>query len=128
MSFRRHLGGYAAVGALQWGIEYAVMLALSQWIMPVAPANVVGRICGATVGFWLNGAWTFAGDGRQMGSRALRRFLLVWLALTVVNTAAVSAIDHNAGLRAAQALKPAVDILIAGLGFLLSRHWIYSAR
>lgn len=38
MSLRRHLGGYAAVGLLQWLVEYAVMLALSQWVMPVAPA------------------------------------------------------------------------------------------
>ena len=128
MSLRRHLGGYAAVGALQWGIEYAVMLVLSQWVMPVAPANVIGRICSAAVGFWLNGTWTFAGEGRRMGRRALRRFLLAWLALTIVNTAAVNAIDHSAGLRAAQALKPAVDVLCAGLGFLLSRYWIYSAR
>lgn len=128
MSLRRHLGGYAAVGALQWGIEYAVMLVLSQWVMPVAPANVIGRICGAAVGFWLNGTWTFAGEERRMGRRALQRFVLVWLVLTLVNTAAVNLIDHSAGLRAAQTLKPAVDVLCAGLGFLLSRHWIYSAR
>lgn len=82
MSLRRHLGGYAAVGALQWGIEYAVMLVLSQWVMPVAAANVFGRICGAAVGFWLNGTWTFAGQERRMGRRALQRFVLAWLVLT----------------------------------------------
>ena len=128
MSLRRHLGGYAAVGALQWGIEYIVMLALSQWVLPVAPANVIGRVCGAAVGFWLNGRWTFTGTEHRMDRRALRRFVLVWLGLTLVNTAAVDLIDHAAGLRAAQALKPAMDVLCAGLGFLLSRQWIYSAR
>lgn len=128
MSLRRHLGGYAVVGALQWGIEYATMLALSQWLMPVAPANVIGRVCGAAVGFWLNGRWTFAGAGHRMDHGALRRFIAVWLGLTVTNTVGVNLIDHAAGLRAAQVFKPAVDVLCAGLGFLLSRHWIYPAR
>ncbi len=127
MSLYRHLGGYAAVGLLQWLVEYAVMLALSQWVMPVAPANVAGRISGALLGFWLNGKWTFAGDGRQLGTRAARRFLLMWVALTVLNTVAVALVDRHAGLAAAQSLKPLADVLSAGLGFVLSRHWVYRA-
>lgn len=126
MSLRRHLGGYAVVGALQWGIEYAVMLVLSQWVMPVTPANVIGRICGAAVGFWLNGTWTFAGDDRNLGPRAVRRFLTVWIGLTAINTLGVALLDQAAGLPAAQALKPLVDGGCAGLGFLLSRYWIYA--
>lgn len=127
MSLYRHLGGYAAVGLLQWLVEYAVMLALSQWVMPVAPANVAGRVSGALLGFWLNGKWTFAGDGRHLGPRAARRFLLMWIALTVLNTAAVALVDRHAGLAAAQSLKPLADVLSAGLGFVLSRHWVYRA-
>jgi len=125
MSLRRHLGGYAAVGLLQWLVEYAVMLALSQWVLPVAPANVAGRISGALLGFWLNGKWTFSGDGRQLGRRAARRFLVMWVALTVLNTVAVDLVDQQAGLAAAQSLKPLFDVLSAGLGFVLSRHWVY---
>lgn len=127
MSLYRHLGGYAAVGLLQWLVEYAVMVALSQWVMPVAPANVAGRVSGALLGFWLNGKWTFAGDGRHLGPRAARRFLLMWIALTVLNTAAVALVDRHAGLAAAQSLKPLADVLSAGLGFVLSRHWVYRA-
>lgn len=125
MTLRRHLGGYTAVGLLQWLVEYAVMLALSQWLMPVAPANVVGRVCGALLGFWLNGKWTFVGDGHRLGRRAALRFAVAWIALTALNTCTVGLIDHQSGLRAAQLLKPAVDVLCAGFGFLLSRHWIY---
>ena len=99
MSLKRHLGGYALVGALQWLLEYAVMLALSQWVMPVEPANVIGRLCGAVLGFWLNGKWTFAGDDTHVGRRALRRFVLMWIGLTVLNTWAVHAIDAHFGLR-----------------------------
>ena len=125
MSLRRHLGGYAAVGLLQWLVEYAAMLALSQWLMPVEPANVIGRICGAMLGFWLNGKWTFTGDGHRSGRQAALRFAVMWIALTVLNTSAVGLFDRYAGLHTAQLIKPVVDVLCAGIGFVLSRHWVY---
>lgn len=126
MSLRRHLGGYAAIGVLQWLLEYGLMLALSEWVMPVAPANVIGRVCGAMLGFWLNGKWTFAGDDTHVGRRALRRFVLMWIALTAMNTWLVHAIDVHSGLRMAQLLKPGADILTGIIGFALSRHWVYN--
>ena len=126
MSLRRHLGGYAAIGLLQWSLEYGLMLALSEWVMPVAPANVIGRIFGAALGFWLNGKWTFAGDDTHVGRRAFVRFVLMWLALTVLNTWIVHAIDAHFGLRMAQLLKPLADITSGLLGFVLSRHWVYN--
>ena len=126
MTLRRHLGGYTAIGLLQWLVEYGLMLALSEWVMPVAPANVIGRICGAMLGFWLNGKWTFAGDGTHVGRRALTRFVLMWVALTVLNTWIVHAIDAHFGLRMAQLLKPMADLTSGTIGFLLSRHWVYN--
>lgn len=126
MSLRRHIGGYTAIGLLQWLVEYGLMLALSEWVMPVAPANVIGRLCGAALGFWLNGKWTFAGDDTHVGRRAFMRFVLMWLALTVLNTWIVHAIDAHFGLRMAQLLKPLADIGSGLLGFVLSRHWVYN--
>lgn len=126
MSLRRHLGGYTAIGLVQWVVEYGLMLALSEWVMAVAPANVIGRVCGAMLGFWLNGKWTFAGDDTHVGRRALRRFVLMWIGLTVINTWAVHLIDAHFGLRMAQLLKPAVDLSSGAIGFLLSRHWVYN--
>lgn len=126
MSLRRHLGGYTAIGLLQWLVEYGLMLALSEWVMPVAPANVIGRVFGAALGFWLNGKWTFAGDGTHVGRRAFVRFVVMWLALTVLNTWIVHAIDARFGLRMAQLLKPLADISSGVLGFVLSRHWVYN--
>ena len=125
MSLRRHLGSYAAFGLLQWLVEYGLMLALSEWMMPVEPANVIGRLAGATLGFWLNGKWTFASDDTHMGRRAALRFVLMWLVLTLLNTWLVGIIDDDFGLRRAQMLKPLVDVLTGSIGFLLSRHWVY---
>lgn len=125
MTLQRHLGGYALGGLLQWALEYAVVLALSLWLLPIAPANVIGRICGALLGFWFNGRWTFAGEGHQAGRRAALRFAVAWIALTVVNTACVGAWAHGFDLRSAQIFKPLADLFTAALGFVLSRHWIY---
>ena len=128
MSLRRHLGGYAVIGIAQWLLEYVLMLALSEWVMPVEPANVIGRIAGAMLGFWLNGKWTFAGEHTHVGRHAALRFGAMWLVLTVFNTWLVASIDHRAGLRMAQLLKPGADLLTGGIGFLLSRHWVYRKR
>ena len=125
MTLRRHLGGYAVIGLLQWLVEYGLMLALSEWVMPVEPANVIGRLAGAILGFWLNGKWTFAGDDTHVGRHAAARFVAMWLALTVLNTWIVAAIDDRYGLGLAQLLKPGADLVSGGVGFLLSRHWVY---
>jgi len=125
MSLKRHFGSYAAIGVLQWVVEYGLMLALSQWVMGVAPANVIGRICGAMLGFWLNGKWTFAGEDTHVGQRAAARFATMWAALTILNTWIVDAIDAHFGLHMAQLLKPGADMLSGSIGFVLSRHWVY---
>ncbi len=125
MSLQRHLRNYAVVGVLQWAIEYTVMLVLSQYLLGTAFANLIGRICGASMGYWLNGKWTFSGSGQQLSKRAATRFLVMWLSMTGLNTAIVTLIDHYYGLPAAQLFKPCADLFTAGIGFLLSRHWVY---
>ena len=125
MTLRRHLGGYAVIGLLQWLVEYGLMLALSEWVMPVEPANVIGRLAGAILGFWLNGQWTFAADDTHVGRHAAMRFFVMWIALTVLNTWIVAHLDDAFGLRTAQLLKPGADLLSGAIGFLLSRHWVY---
>ena len=128
MTLRRHLGGYALIGLAQWLLEYGLMLALSEWVMPVEPANVIGRVAGAMLGFWLNGKWTFAGEDTHVGRHAALRFVTMWLGLTVANTWIVAHLDDVLGLHMAQLLKPGADLLTGGIGFLLSRHWVYKKR
>ena len=83
------------------------------------------RISGALLGFWLNGRITFAGDHHRMGRKQFLRFLLMWLATTALSTWAMGSIDDWFGLRWAWAAKPAVEIVLGVIGFVLSRHWIY---
>ena len=127
MSLRRHAMSYAAIGLVQWLVEYGLMVVLSRWVMPVEPANVIGRLAGAVLGFWLNGKFTFAGDDTRIGGTQLRRFVLMWLGTTAVSTWAIGHIDDVFGLQWAWLAKPAVELMLGVVGFLLSRHWVYKA-
>lgn len=125
MSVLRQGRHYLLIGILQWALDWGVMVGLTHAGMTIEPANVIGRISGALLGFWLNGRITFAGDHHRMGRKQFLRFLLMWLATTAISTWAMGSIDDWFGLQWAWAAKPAVEIVLGVIGFLLSRHWIY---
>jgi putative flippase GtrA len=126
MSILRQSRYYLLIGILQWLLDWGVMVGLSHNGMPVEPANVLGRISGALLGFWLNGRITFSGDQHHMGRKQFARFLLMWLATTAVSTWSMGSIDDWFGLQWAWIAKPAVELVLGVLGFLLSRHWVYN--
>jgi len=125
MSLMRQGRRFALVGAVQWLVDCGAMFVLSHSGMPVPYANVAGRICGALLGFWLNGRFTFTDGGRRAGWRQLARYLLLWGANTFLSTAGVSAFDAAFGLRGAWLAKPLVDGALALGSFLVSRRWVY---
>ncbi len=81
--------GYGVIGALQLLVDWSLFVLLTAIGMPVAGGNLAARVGGACLGFWLNGRYTFAGpEGSRANGRALWRFALVWLTLTVLSTVA----------------------------------------
>lgn len=125
MSLLRQSRHYLAIGLLQWLLDWGVMVGLSHLGAPVEPANVAGRICGATLGFWANGRITFAGADTTVGRRQLFRFLVMWLGTTAASTWALATIDDVLGLKWAWLAKPLVELALGALGFFMSRHWVY---
>lgn len=125
MSLSRQGRHYLAIGVVQWLLDWAVMVALSHHGMAVEVANVAGRISGALLGFWLNGRITFAADDTAVGRRQLLRFVSMWLLTTAISTWSMGAINQLAGLKWAWLAKPAVEVALGGIGFVLSRHWVY---
>ena len=101
------------------------MVLLSPLGLVVELANVAGRIAGATLGFWLNGRITFAGEHTHMGRRQFGRFVLMWMLTTVVSTWSIGAIDDAVGLKWTWLAKPGVELVLGVMGFLLSRYWVY---
>jgi putative flippase GtrA len=125
MSLTRQGRHYLTIGALQWLVDWGVMVMLSHAGMLVAPANVAGRISGAMLGYWLNGRITFAGDDSALGRVQFARFAMMWLAMTALSTLLIDRIDNHLGLQWAWLAKPAVEAALGLLGFMISRHWVY---
>lgn len=125
MTLGRHARSYLIIGFVQWLVDWAVMVLLSHWGMAIEAANVLGRVAGATLGYWLNGKLTFRGDDTVVGGRQLTRFILMWLGTTAISTWSMGAIDHHLGLKWAWLAKPGVEGVLGVTGFFLSRHWVY---
>ncbi len=122
----RQVLAFGVVGGVQLLLDWACFVLLTALGLAVVPANLAGRVAGAGVGFWLNGRYTFARDGRaQLSRRQGLRFLVFWLCTTAVSTVAMQAIDAAQGLQAAWLLKPLVEAVLAAAGFLAGRYWIY---
>lgn len=126
MSLLRQGRQFIIVGAVQLLLDWGVFVAATALGMEAAPANLIARVSGAALGFWLNGRWTFAEDGQaRLGWRRLLRFLLVWTSLTVVSTWLVAGISTNLGLQWAWLAKPVVECGLAVVAFFLWRHVVY---
>jgi len=125
MSLTRQTRHYLLIGGMQWLLDWAVMVALSHFGLAVEFANIAGRISGASIGFWLNGRITFAGEDTAVGHRQFMRFAMMWVLMTLLSTWAIGAIDEHVGLRWAWIAKPGVELILGTAGFVLSRHWVY---
>ena len=125
MTLTRQGRNYLAIGLLQWLIDWGVVVALTHAGLPVAPANVMGRITGALIGFWLNGKFTFANERNTLGKAQFQRFMVMWISTTLFSTWALTQIDDVLGLRWVWIAKPAIEVALGGVGFVLSRYWIY---
>ena len=122
----RQLIGFGLVGGIQLVLDWACFVLLTTLGLAVIPANLTGRVAGASLGYWLNGRFTFANPGQpRLGRRQLLRFVLFWLAMSLASTLAVQALYLEQGLLAAWVGKPMIDAVLAALGFVAARYWIY---
>jgi len=126
MTLVRQGSSYIVIGLVQLLLDWLVFVGSTALGLPVAPANVVGRLAGMLLGFWLNGRYTFAAAGQQrLGWKRFARFLLLWMLLTAASTLLVAAADHALGLQYAWLAKPLVEGGLALVSFMLLRHVVY---
>lgn len=126
MTLLRQGGHYLLFGVLQLLLDWAVFVACTALGLPAAGGNLVGRVSGALLGFWLNGRYTFAGaQGRRLGWRRFGRFGLLWLLMTALSTVLVAGIEARLGLQLAWLAKPIVEGGLALVNFFLLRQWVY---
>ncbi|WP_338339167.1 GtrA family protein [Xanthomonas euvesicatoria] len=126
MSLFRQGSRFMIIGALQLVVDCGIFIAATAAGMPAVPANLLGRIGGAMLGFWLNGRYTFAQQGdARLGWRRFGRFALMWLTLTLISTWLLSTTVDLLGLRQAWLAKPLVEGGLAVVSFFLGRHVVY---
>lgn len=117
---------FGVVGFFQLGLDWLTFFLLTLVGTVPGLANVAGRVLSASVGFWVNGKWTFAsGDKPSISRRALVRYVILWVANTAISTLIVSLVDQAHGLHWTWAVKPVADAILAALGFAVSKYWIY---
>jgi len=126
MGLVRQGSTYLIIGLVQLLLDWLVFVAATALGMPVAPANVAGRLAGMLLGFWLNGRYTFAEAGtHKLGWRRFARYFALSLLLTAASTLLVSLVDHALGLQYTWLAKPLVEGGLACGSFLLMRHVVY---
>ncbi|MBC6942932.1 MAG: GtrA family protein [Xanthomonadales bacterium] len=125
MSLLRQGRWYIAIGIAQWLLDWGALVALSHAGVAVAVANVAGRVAGASLGFWLNGAITFAREDAAPRWRQALRFGVLWGSNTLLSTLGVTWVATAFGLSWAWLAKPLVEGLLAIGSFVVSRHWVY---
>ena len=116
---------FIGVGAVQLALDSAIYIGLTRIGLALALANVCGRAAGACCGFWLNGRVTFLHRPQPQVHVRVLRYLLLWIGLTLISTAALAAIADAGGLARSWWAKPLVEGALGVTSFLLSRHWVY---
>ncbi|MGL6291764.1 MAG: GtrA family protein [Silanimonas sp.] len=117
---------FVLVGLAQLMIDWAVFVATSAAGLPVAGANVLGRVAGASFGYVANARFTFVARRREPLDRwTFLRFASLWCATAAVSTVAMALVEREFGLAHAWILKPVVDGALVGASFLVNRYWVY---
>jgi putative flippase GtrA len=118
---------FGLVGGAQILFDSLLFVVLTFLGLSVPLGNLIGRVGGACLGYWLNGRYTFAqADGDSALSRkALVRFVISWGATSLVSTALVTALASSKTLEFAWIAKPAMDSLLAVAGFIILKKWVY---
>jgi len=130
---------FAAVGAVNTAVTFAVFNLLATWLgAPAAAANLAGWTAGFVNSYFLNRAWTFADRRGLQTGRVLARFALTnALAfgiseLVVITGEAVLTSSGLAGSApralALNAIEVAAVAASLSVNYLLSQHWAFRAR
>lgn len=116
---------YGAVGLVVLAADFAIysiiLMLAPGWFLP---ANIAGKLTGAALGFVLHRRVTFRWQHRDSAGRQLLSYFALLGFNLLLSSALLWLAIERFGANAYFA-KLAVDIVIVGTAFLLSRFWVY---
>ena len=120
------LSRFLAVGVLLLALD-TVIYTVTTWAgLPIPWANPLSRASAAAAGYFAHRQLTFAASATSpIPLDQMLRYLLVWCALTAVSTLSLFSIAGAASAQMAIVAKPLIEALLAGISFLMLKHWVY---
>ena len=117
---------YLLVGVLLFGIDYAVTRTIYVEIQQsLVVAQWTGRLAGAAVGYWLHGAYTFAGASQRASTARIRYFIVaagLWLISPFFLKMAMIATPASLLLA-----KIFTEGVLVGASYLLLRYFVFTS-
>ncbi len=122
----RQLTRFALVGLGQIAFDSALFALLFALGVDAAIANIVSRVAGIPLNFYLHGRFTFAGpQGAPLGTRRFSRYVVLWGLLTLASTALIAFADQTLPSRWVYFAKPVIELGLATVSFAVARQWVY---
>jgi len=117
---------FVLVGAALLALDATVFMLATFAGLSVALANPLSRALAAAAGYYAHRRLTFgAASGASSGAAERLRYVLVWLALTLISTQTLAAIAAHHTAAAVLVAKPLVEAVLALISFSLLKLWVY---
>lgn len=120
---------FLLVGVLQYALDAALFTLFISLGLATVPGNVLSRASAAACGFLANRYLTFEqrSDTFRRFRSSLVRFVLLWLAMTLLSSALLVLVKQGWGdlLEVQVKAKLLIEALLAIISFLLSKYWVF---
>lgn len=117
---------YLQSGLLVYAIDLGTFWILNAFVpAQYAVWTVVGRISGATAGFFLHDGYSFAGHKAVAKRVRMFRYLTLLMFNAVMSVLLLELAVTQFHMTSAFA-RPVIDILVIALAYLASKHWVFS--
>ena len=119
---------FIVVGLVQLAMDVSLFLAFATLGLNIPLANMLSRGSAALTGFYLNGKVTFSSQiGGTINSNFFWRFVVLWIFLTGLSTALVSAVEMigNFQLFKLGISKLVIEAGLVVLSFIGQKFWVY---
>jgi putative flippase GtrA len=114
---------FGLVGLLSTGIYMLLFAGITRWLQPV-PASVLAYLISMAINYLMQSRFTFRQSATSRASAV--RFTVMQLGCMATNSSLLWVATGPLGLPALPS-QAVIILFVAGLSYLLSRFWVYSA-